>query len=97
MALPSLPSLGRWGVLLATVGTLYAPTLGYLFYDWWHNADYSHGFFIPPIAAFFLWRKREVLRSLAVRPVFAGIRHTTPSRFREMEISKCLMIYSSDF
>jgi len=73
LTLPSLPSLGRWGVLLVAVGTLYAPTLGYLFYDWWHNADYSHGFFIPPIAAFFLWRKREVLGRLPARPANCGL------------------------
>jgi exosortase len=61
-----------WFFLAATVA-LYAPTLSYLFHDWWHNADYSHGFFIPPIAAFFLWRKRQLLRSLPVRPANLGL------------------------
>ncbi len=60
--------------LLASLALLlYAPTLAYLFHDWWRNADYSHGFFIPPIAAFFLWRKREVLRSLPIRPSNFGL------------------------
>jgi exosortase len=60
-------------ILLATTVVLYAPTLAYLFHDWWHNPDYSHGFFIPPIAAFFLWRKRGVLRGLPVRPANFGL------------------------
>jgi exosortase len=59
--------------LVCLVLLLYAPTLSYLFHDWWHNADYSHGFFIPPIAAFFLWRKRQLLRSLPVRPANFGL------------------------
>lgn len=61
-----------WFLVGATI-LLYAPTLSYLFYDWWHNADYSHGFFVPPIAAFFLWRKRQVLRSLQARPSRLGL------------------------
>jgi exosortase len=52
---------------------LYAPTLSYLFYDWWHNPDYSHGFFIPPVVAFFLWRKGKVLRDLPSEPSNFGL------------------------
>jgi len=71
-----MPSSRRLGVvwfLLAATVVLYGPTLSYLFHDWWHSADYSHGFFIPPIAAFFLWRKRQLLRSLPVRPANFGL------------------------
>jgi exosortase len=61
-----------WLLLGATV-LLYAPTLSYLFYDWWHNPDYSHGFFIPLVASFLLWRKRKVLRALPVEPASFGL------------------------
>jgi exosortase len=60
-------------LLAGLVSLLYVPTLAYLFYDWWHNPDYSHGFFIPPIVAFFLWRKRDVLRGLPARPTALGL------------------------
>jgi exosortase len=67
----------RWAasgwLLVAAAASLYAPTVSYLFYDWWHNPDYSHGFFIPPIAAFFLWRKRRLLGSLPLRPSNFGL------------------------
>jgi exosortase len=66
-------SLARWGFLLAVLGALYGPTLVHLLEDWWQNPDYSHGFFIPPIAAAYLWRKRHVLRSLPAQPTFAGL------------------------
>ena len=72
----SVPSRGffaRWGLLLATMGVLYGPTLGRLFKDWLHNPDYSHGFFIPPIAAAYLWRKRQILRSLPIKPANSGL------------------------
>src|SRR5208282_4141453 len=61
---PSATFLRQGWLLLLAITLLYAPVLAYLFYDWSNNSDYSHGFFIPPIAAFFLWRKRNVLRSL---------------------------------
>jgi exosortase len=61
-----------WFLVGATI-LLYAPTLSYLCYDWWHNPDYSQGFFIPPIVAFFLWRKRHVLRRLPARPSGLGL------------------------
>ena len=60
-------------LLLGAALLLYAPTLSYLFYDWWHNPDYSHGFFIPFVAAFFLWRKRRIFRALPAEPASFGL------------------------
>ena len=73
LSAPLRSPFARWGLLLATIGALYAPTLGHLFKDWLRNPDYSHGFFIPPIAAVFLWRKRQILRSLPIRPANSGL------------------------
>lgn len=70
---PSFAFLRRGWLLVVAIILLYGPTLSYLFYDWWYNPDYSHGFFIPPIVAFFLWRKRNVLRGLPVQPIRAGL------------------------
>src|SRR5689334_16696110 len=60
-------------LLLGVTILVYAPTLSYLFYDWWHNPDYSHGLFIPVVAAFLLWRKRKVLRGLPVESASFGL------------------------
>lgn len=73
LAVPLRSSYIRWGLLLATMGVLYGPTLYNLFKDWLHNPDYSQGFFIPPIAAAYLWRKRQILRSLPIKPANSGL------------------------
>jgi exosortase len=73
LSTPSRTSFARWGLLLVTIGVLYGPTLGHLFKDWLHNPDYSHGFFIPPLTAAFLWRKRQILRSLPIKPANLGL------------------------
>lgn len=56
----------KWSGWLLLGGTAFlcAPTLSYLFSDWCHNENYSHGFFVPTMAAFCLWRKRQALRSV---------------------------------
>jgi exosortase len=73
LSVPSIRSRARFLLLLGVVGVLYAPTLYSLFHDWLYNADYSHGVFIPPIVAAYLWQKREVLRGLPARPVNSGL------------------------
>ncbi len=46
-------------VLLLAFIWSYAPTLAGLFEIWSNEADYSHGFFVIPLAAFFLWLRRD--------------------------------------
>jgi exosortase len=70
---PLMRSLVRQGPLVAVIGVLYGPTLVNLCKDWLHNPDYSHGFFIPPIAAAYLWQKRFTLRSLPTKPANSGL------------------------
>jgi len=72
-ALPSRASFPILSLAFAVLLLAYAPTLSRLVSSWWQDPDYSHGFFIPPIAAFFLWQKREVLRRLPVRPNNLGL------------------------
>jgi exosortase len=69
----ALRSRTWWGLLVAVIGALYGPTLLHLFRDWWDNPDYSHGFFVPPIAAAYLWRKCQTLRDLPSKPANLGI------------------------
>ncbi len=46
---------------------VYAPILYDLVRDWMTDSNYSHGFFIPLISGYLLWKKREAL-PVAVDP-----------------------------
>lgn len=58
--LRSIPRSGAVALCL-TVALVwaYAPVLGELVGTWWSIADYSHGFFVVPAAAYLAWRRRE--------------------------------------
>ncbi len=48
------------GAIIAVV--LFAGTLRWLIDSWLTDPNYSHGFLVPFIAAFFLWRARDAFR-----------------------------------
>ena len=51
---------------------LYGET-AYVMGQWWKNdPNYSHGFLIPFISAWFLWQKKEDLRRISPEPVNWG-------------------------
>ncbi len=52
---------------------LYGPILKALVLDWWRDPNYGHGFLVPVFSAFVLWRKRERLARLILRPSNFGI------------------------
>ncbi len=61
MRLSFLPVAGM--IIGATMGlVLFASTLRWLFASWLTDPNYSHGFLVPFIAAFFLWRSRLAYR-----------------------------------
>ena len=60
------------GVILA-IGAVYAPVLVELGRDWIRDPNYSHGFLIPCISAYLIWRQRKMLARLPRRPWNAGI------------------------
>ena len=64
----------NWQVFLLAVVllTLFAPVITGLFVNWYQDPDYSHGFFVPLVSGYLLWRKREELRSLPAHPSFFG-------------------------
>jgi exosortase len=60
-------------LLALTFVTLYWPVLNKLVADWSTDDNYSHGFFIAPIAAFFVWERRAALAALPLRPHWLGL------------------------
>src|SRR5512143_2841417 len=56
-------------VLLATYG---AVLLG-LFRDWVKDPNYSHGFLIPLVSGFFLWKGRRAFALAPRRPSLLGL------------------------
>ena len=63
---------GAAAVIAAAVA-LYAPILYFMVLQWYDSEDYSHGFLIAPLAAFFAWERREGLRKAALSPSWWGI------------------------
>ncbi len=61
----------RWGVSGVLLGSLlfwlYLQVLVPLARQWWTDDNYSHGFLIPLLSAYFVWERRESLAKLPVR------------------------------
>jgi exosortase len=60
---------------LATLGLaiLYADLVVGLVRAWRTNDDYSHGFLVAPLCAYFVWERRHRLAMLDVRPSLTGL------------------------
>ena len=54
--------IGLFALVIAVVGTAFADSLSDLVDRWSSQPEYSHGFFIPLIAAWHLWNRRAALR-----------------------------------
>lgn len=42
------------------IGLVFLPTLRWLVQSWLGNPYYSHGFLVPVVAGYFIWRQRDV-------------------------------------
>ncbi|MEO8682489.1 MAG: exosortase/archaeosortase family protein, partial [Vicinamibacterales bacterium] len=67
------PPLIAAGLAAAGILLAYWPVLTGLVRAWSTDDNYSHGFFIVPIAAYFAWRQREHFAALPQRPSAAGL------------------------
>ncbi len=63
----------RFALLALAVATLYAPVLGRLVLQWYQNPDYSHGFFVPPLVGYLIWRKRDAWAHTLHQPSWYGL------------------------
>jgi len=79
LSLPPVTSgnVRRPAVALALTAVSFAilfwPVLRKLVADWATDDNYSHGFFIIPLAAYFVWERRRRLQALPLRPSLLGL------------------------
>jgi len=62
-----------WVLLLLALFAVYAPHIAYMAVNWWNDPNYSHGFLVPAVAAYLLWRNRDDLKRAADRPNAWGL------------------------
>ena len=60
-------------LLTAVLILLYWPALQEFLYDWWHDDNYSHGFLIPVISGYLLWKKRDKIKAIEKQGHWAGL------------------------
>jgi exosortase len=68
-AIPWVP-LAWFSVLLIIA---YFPILWHLVEQWSTDEDVSHGFFVPPVAAFIAWQRRDRILALNYHPAWWGL------------------------
>jgi len=51
-------------ILAAVLFLAYLPALIDLVYDWYSDSNYSHGFLVPLVSLWLLWKKRAVLAEI---------------------------------
>lgn len=59
--------------LAATLALTYAGVLSALVRQWSNDDNYSHGFFVLPLAAYFAWERRDALTAAVRRPSIVGL------------------------
>ena len=59
-----LSALGLW---------LYRSILAHLVGQWWHDPNFSHGFFVPLFSALVIWQDRQKLAQLSPRSSWFGL------------------------
>lgn len=70
---PIAVPLGIGLAVLASFAWAYWPTLRSLISVWEREPDYSHGFLVAPLAAYFLWTRRGSFPGFAGWPEWGGI------------------------
>jgi exosortase len=66
-------TLGAVVALAAALAWVYGGIMVSLGRQWANDDNYSHGFFVIPLAAFFAWERRDVLRRAQRRPSAVGL------------------------
>ena len=60
-------------LVLAGIAILYRDVVPELIHAWSTDDNYSHGYLIPPIAAYLAWERRQLFLSAPIRPSAFGL------------------------
>jgi exosortase len=71
--LPLSALVWQLGIVSALTLWLYRSILFHLVGQWWHDPNFSHGFFVPLFSAFVIWQERDRLRRLPLRASWSGL------------------------
>ncbi len=63
-------ALAWYGALLVI---LYAPVLARMVYEWATIEEMGHGFFVPAVAAYLIWQRRQALAEIELRSDWRGL------------------------
>lgn len=63
----------RLVILVGLLVWLYVPVFTALVSDWWNDPSSSHGFIIPPLAAYLAWTRRTSTLAIPVLPDARGL------------------------
>ena len=66
-------SIIAFAIIANLIAWLYQPVIVNLARQWWNDDNYSHGFIIPLVTAYFVWERRGRLAKLAVRASRLGL------------------------
>lgn len=55
-------------ILVGLILLLYASVIKDLVLQWWTDADYGHGFFVPLFSSYILWHERERWTKTEIKP-----------------------------
>lgn len=75
VASPPSPQVSLWkvGLIAALLIWLYYAVVGRLVLQWWHDPNFSHGFFVPMFSLYVLWLDRRALLKLPSRGSWFGV------------------------
>ena len=70
-----VPAVPLWQlvVLSGIILWLYRAILIHLVGQWWHDPNFSHGFFVPLFSALVIWQERQKFSELPLRPSWFGM------------------------
>ena len=70
-----VPAVPLWQlvVLSGIILWLYRAILIHLVGQWWHDPNFSHGFFVPLFSALVIWQERQKFSELPLRPSWSGM------------------------
>jgi exosortase len=72
MAQAAQSKMAAIGLVLVALAIVYWSVIAGLVGAWSTDDNYSHGFFIVPLAVFFAWERRRAIVSAPMRPSLAG-------------------------